>query len=227
MWIKICGITQVEDATVIAAAGADAIGLNFYAKSPRHVSVARARKIADAVRPDVETVGVFVNMPVVDMIETADTVGLTAVQFHGDEPPDVIAQFQSERPAVSVIRALRIGASSSSLKSALQPLNVLKTPVAGILVDAFVPGEYGGTGRTISPAVLRNHQHLTSRLILAGGLNCNNVAEIAKTVAPWGIDTASGVEVAPGKKSEELVYRFVTNCRSVGVQKCSSQLKDS
>jgi len=218
MWIKICGITRLIDAKFVVAAGADAIGLNFYAGSPRHVSVAQASRISDSVRPSVDVVGLFVKRPLAEMLEITDGVGLTAVQFHGDESLEDIAQFQLQRPDVAVIRALRLGATTDSLESAIRPLNTLKSPLSGILVDAFVAGEYGGTGRTVNPDLVQNHQHLTSRLVLAGGLGPDNVAELAQTIAPWGIDTASGVEESPGKKSEDLILQFVTNCRSADVQ---------
>ena len=169
-------------------------------------------------------VGVFVDMQLPEMLNIADTVGLTAVQFHGDESPNDVARFQSERPEVAVIRALRLGKTTGSLESAIRPWNMLQSPLCGVLADAFVPGEYGGTGRKVNPTLVRNHQHVTTRLILAGGLAPNNVTELAQLVAPWGVDTASGVEESPGKKSGDLVLRFVTNCRSVDAENHSIRL---
>jgi len=224
MWIKICGITSVADAGIVVSAGADAIGLNFYPMSPRFVCTEQARLIADSVGSAVDIVGVFVNMPLEDMLRVVDTSGLNAVQFHGDETTADIAAFQQERPRVAVIRALRLNETTGSLDSAIRSLDALEEPVSGILVDAFVRGEYGGTGETVKPELIRNHAEITSRLVLAGGLRPDNVAEIAGSIMPWGVDTASGVEESPGRKSRELIERFVSNCRNVSVQECSIRL---
>jgi phosphoribosylanthranilate isomerase len=224
MWIKICGITRVDDAMNVVAAGANAIGLNFFSGSPRSVSVTQASRIADAVRGDVDVVGVFVNMQLPQMLDITDAVGLSAVQFHGDESPHEVTRFQNERPEVAVIRALRLDKTTGSLEATIQPWNMLQSPLSGVLIDAFVPGEYGGTGRKVNPTLVRNHQYVTSRLILAGGLTPNNVTKLAQTVAPWGVDTASGVEESPGKKSGELVLRFVTSCRSIDAENHSIRL---
>ncbi len=224
MWIKICGITSEQDASIVVSAGADAIGLNFYPPSPRSVSVDQARNIADSVRSDVDVVGVFVNMPLAEMLEVVDSTGLTAVQFHGDETPHDISLFQRERSSVSVIKAVRLDETTKSLQSVIEPFQKLERPLSGILVDAFVRGEYGGTGQTVNPALIRNHAEFTSKLVLAGGLGPDNVAGVAGSVMPWGVDTASGVEESPGRKSGELVHQFVSNCRNVSVRNCVSRL---
>lgn len=237
MWVKICGITSVDDAVMMAAAGADAIGLNFYPKSKRFVGVgfprpadgqnpecqpsplAHAKGIRDAVRGQLEVVGVFVNSAVGDVASTAVEVGLTAVQFHGDETPEQIAEFHQQCADVDIIRAFRIGRDGTDLMDGhLRELEERNVPLSAVLVDALVEGEYGGTGHTVNTDIIvpwMDGPGQSHRLVLAGGLKPDNVAKAAEAVRPWGIDTASGVELSPGFKSPEKVKQFVRGVRSV------------
>ena len=218
MWTKICGVTTTESARAVRDAGASAVGLNFFSGSKRFVSVSAATEIAEVIRtqgtktntPDV--VGVFVNSQVADIVKVADEVSLTAVQFHGDETTDLICRLHDARPELSIIRALRV--SLERLDEHLRTIDDLQqhVPLAGCLLDAFVAGEFGGTGMTVDlriPALYL--QQARPRLILAGGLTPENVAGIIEQANPWGVDTASGVETAPGIKHPDLCAAFVHN----------------
>lgn len=210
--IKICGVTRVEDARLIAAAGADAIGLNFYAGSPRCVAVATARAIAAALPPEVAKVGVFVNAAVETIRATVEQVGLDIVQLHGDEPPELIA----ELAPLPVVRAWRAQADRwDALREYLDACRRSGALPAALLVDAHQSGAYGGTGSQVDWAELAARGALFAGLplILAGGLRPDNVAAAIRAVQPWGIDTASGVEASPGAKDPALVQEFVTNAR--------------
>lgn len=217
--VKICGITRTEDAVVAAEAGADAIGLNFYAKSPRCVSIETAKAIAQAVAGGPLVVGVFVNASAAEIAETVSAVPLGAIQLHGDEPDELITQLPS---GVPVIRAARIGAEGwVTAELYMYAFAERGRPLAAILVDAaaeVLPGGkviYGGTGRQLDwKQVADNRAMLASApLILAGGLTPVNVAEAIAVSRCDGVDTASGVESAPGLKDHQMVRAFVTAAR--------------
>jgi phosphoribosylanthranilate isomerase len=233
MWTKICGVTTLESAHAVINAGVSAVGLNFFSGSKRFVSVSAAAEIANVIRtqgptasaPDI--VGVFVNSQVADIARTADEVGLTAIQFHGDETLDLICRLHEARPALSIIRALRV--SLERLDEHLRTIDDLqqRVPLAACLLDAFVAGEFGGTGMTIDlriPAVYL--QRTRPRLILAGGLTPENVANIVEQANPWGVDTASGVETAPGIKHPDRCTMFVreaSKLREISGQRLASR----
>ncbi|MEZ6130514.1 MAG: phosphoribosylanthranilate isomerase [Planctomycetaceae bacterium] len=210
MWIKICGVTSVDDATMIAQAGADAIGLNFYAKSSRYIAPETARIIRDAVADRVGVVGVFVNSSADEVATIAQQVGLNTVQFHGDEPADVIAEFHCLCPDVGIVRAFRVGSEGiASLQQSLRELIAIGIPLTAILVDALVAGEYGGTGRQVNPEWLHGRPETWPPMILAGGLTPATVSAAIQSVRPWGVDTASGVEQSPGVKDADKVQQFI------------------
>lgn len=199
--VKICGITRVDDARVAAELGADAIGLVFYQKSPRHVERSTAAAIARAVGPFVTTVGLFVNAPPEIVADTLDAVGLQLLQFHGDEDDAYCRQFG--RPYIKAIRM----APGLDLTQ-----EVTRFPGAsGYLVDAWHRDKYGGTGETFEWQ--RLPQDVDFPLILAGGLTPDNVAEAIAQVAPYGVDVSGGVESAHGIKSVELVQQFITRAK--------------
>ena len=209
MWVKICGITVPQD--MQAAASADAIGRNFYAPSKRYVSPSRAAELVAVASPDQQIVGVFVNSPVAEVVEIVDLAGLTTVQFHGDESAETVASFHRLRPEIDLIRAFRIGTDGLlPVTSWLQDLARHNVSLKAILVDAFVPGEFGGTGHRINPELLEARDESWPPLILAGGLTPDTVAQSIAAVAPWGVDTASGVEDKPGRKNHDLVERFIS-----------------
>lgn len=196
--VKICGITTVADGLHAVRCGADALGLVFYGKSPRCVSPEQAREIVSALPPLVTTVGLFVNHPSDEIGDIARFCGLDVLQLHGDEKPD-----QCRLWPWRVIKALRIRD-----KDSLAELAAYR--VSGLLLDAWQPEHYGGTGQRFNwqLAVAAARQR---PIILAGGLTPDNVAEAVRTVRPYGVDVSSGVESAPGRKDPELVAAFIRN----------------
>jgi phosphoribosylanthranilate isomerase len=183
--VKICGITRAEDAQLAAALGAWAVGFVFWPESPRAIDPAAARAIVRDLPPFVAAVGVFVNEPAVRVHQVATEVGLSAVQLHGDEPPEVVDAMQWR-----VIKAVTLEAPESLSR---WPARVT------LLVDAHDHARRGGTGRTVdwarAAALAR-----TRRVVLAGGLRPENVGEALRVVAPAAIDVSSGVESSPGIK---------------------------
>ena len=211
MWIKICGLRDFATACYLADLGVDAIGLNFYAASPRSVTREQATEIAKAVRGRVTIVGLFVNHSVAEVQQTISEVGLDMLQFHGDEPPEFLAEF----PDFRIIRAFRMGPEGLTtvadyLRRGLQ-LNAL--PWA-CLIDAATPGQFGGTGSTVNWKKLAESFHGGwPPLILAGGLTHRNVAAAIEATHPWGVDVASGVESSLAVKDRDLIKQFVTAAR--------------
>jgi len=203
--VKICGVTRVEDARHAADAGADFLGVNFWAGSPRAVDVVRARAIRDAV-PHLPLVGVFVDAARDEVERTAEAVGLTLLQFHGDESVEYCGGWT--RP---VIKAVRVPAGQSA-----QALAAPFDGVAYVLVDAAVAGRPGGTGVRIETASLAGLAAggAAERLFLAGGLTPDNVAAAVRLVRPFAVDVASGVEHAPGVKDHGKIDRFIRSAKA-------------
>ena len=203
--IKICGITNIADARAACEAGADAVGLNFYSRSPRVVSKVEALEIRAPLPAGVQVFGIFVDADPAEIMDMAGDVGLDAVQLHGDEPPTVVAHLARE---ISVFKALRVGPDFSAAVLEEYP------GASGFLLDAgdVGPGQYGGTGRLadwgVAQQVSRGH-----RIILAGGLNAENVAAAILQVRPYGVDVASGVESGPGVKNHAQVREFIREAR--------------
>ncbi len=215
--IKICGITSVKDARYASLAGADAIGLNFYAKSTRYVDPEAAVQVVQAVPHSVAKVGVFVNLPIAEVDEIASRLQLDYVQLHGDEPPEALAGVAS----TNVIRAFRCGPEGfTPIIAYLEACRALGRPPAAVLLDAHQPGEYGGTGQAIDwTAVAENRAILgETPLVLAGGLTPFNVADAIGTAHPDAVDVASGVESAPGSKDVLLVRAFCTSAKKAFAQ---------
>ncbi len=209
MIVKICGITNLEDAILAIEAGADMLGFNFYKPSPRYIAPeACTRIIAQLKDTHVIHVGIFVNQPPQDIRQTLDDCGLDLAQLHGDEGPnDLIAlgelAFKAIRP--KSLEAAEI-ASQHYTQRSLPPY---------LLVDAHQKGMYGGTGETGDWAIAR---HLAAQvpILLAGGLNPDNVAEAIQNVRPWGVDVASGVEASPGIKDPHKITDFIAAAKSKG-----------
>jgi len=204
--VKICGITRAEDALAAADAGADMIGLNFWPGTPRCVPVEHAREIADAVRGRVEIVALFVDAPRDEILRTTEALRTRTVQLHGAET----AEFAASLGGLRVIKAFRIGSEAD-----LERLGDF--PAFAYLLDARVEGMHGGTGRTIDWELARKAAR-HGRILLAGGLNPENVAEAVRAAQPWGVDTASGVEQSPGVKDRLKVELFVRNAKSCEVE---------
>jgi len=214
--VKICGITNLEDAVDAMAAGADAIGFNFYRQSPRYIEPARVREIVMQLPPDLLTVGVFVNEAGPDTVaRMADDAELGAVQLHGDESPDYCAALAGRH----VIKALRVGARYS-------PEQAIRYPVNVILLDAFDPATRGGTGQLCDWTLARATRELVPRLFLAGGLAPENVAGAIAAVGPYGVDAASGLETSPGRKDRARMIAFVAAARKATEKLLSADYAD-
>jgi phosphoribosylanthranilate isomerase len=188
--VKICGITTWDDASLSVDLGASALGFNFYPPSPRAISPADAWNIIRRLPPFVEAVGVFVNWPPLVVDALARALRLHTVQLHGGEPPEQVAALARSR---RVIKAVRVGrrfrpASLSTYRRA-----------DGILLDGFVRGIHGGTGRTLDWNLARAARRF-GRIILAGGLTPENIAEAIRVADPYAVDVATGVEARPGHK---------------------------
>ncbi len=206
--IKICGITRVDDALMVAEAGADAIGLNFYPASRRCVSLETAEAIIAAVPNRVKKVGLFVNWPAAQVIAAFERLGLDLIQLHGDEPPEYLGQLAG-RPTM---RAFRLGSEGlAPIAEYLDRCRALQCVPALCLIDSFVSGHYGGTGRVADWSKLEPYpiEDWHPPLVLAGGLTPDNVAQAIEQVRPHAVDTSSGVESSPGRKDADLVRRFV------------------
>lgn len=204
--IKICGITRPEDGEHAVEAGAWAIGINFWPGSPRAVALDLAAEIAGPLRRRAELVGVFVNATLDEVVATADVVGLTWVQLHGDEGPS-FCEAVARRAGVKVMKAARVRA-----KADVQAVDAFRS-VDAHLLDAYRAGEPGGTGETFDWALARGRRSAVP-LVLAGGLVPENVGAAIAATSPWAVDVASGVEASPGVKDPERVEAFVAAVRA-------------
>ena len=204
--VKICGITSPEDAAVAVAAGADALGFNFYRKSPRYIDPGVAKQIVASLPPFITSVGVFVNEELTTVRSIMDTCGLAIAQLHGDEPATYCRELS--RP---VIKALRLKDRGSFL--ALTEFEG-RAGVRGFLVDSFSETAYGGTGQ-VTDWDLAAEAAKAATIVLAGGLTPANVAEAIRIVRPYGVDVSSGVESVPGKKDHRKVRAFLDAVRVV------------
>jgi phosphoribosylanthranilate isomerase len=204
--IKICGITREQDLRAVANSGADAIGLVFYEKSPRHVSVQQAAELMRLVPPFVTAVGLFVN-PTVDYVRQVLTkASLDVLQFHGEESPEFCQQFGKP-----YLKAIRVKAGVDLVECAARYASA-----QGLLLDAFVEGTQGGTGESFDWALIP--QDLLLPVILSGGLHAGNVAEAVKQVRPYAVDVSSGVEASKGIKDAAKVAAFINEVKQIDVQ---------
>jgi phosphoribosylanthranilate isomerase len=197
--VKICGITTPADAKLCAELGAHAIGLNFYPEGPRVISPFVARKIIQELPPFVSSVGIFVNWAPEPVIALSQALRLSFAQLHGNEAPQTVAAIANKIP---VIKALRVGQGSAVPKFSKYG------GVSAFLLDAARDGEFGGTGQTTNWAVARKAAR-SQRVILAGGLTPENVAEAIAAVRPYAVDVASGVESRRGKKDPGKLRAFL------------------
>lgn len=194
---KICGITLIEDALAAVEAGADAIGLVFYAKSPRAVTVQQARAIISALPPFVTSVGLFVNASRCELGELLDAVPIDLLQFHGDESPADCDGYH--RP---YIKALRVKPGDDIAAQV-----ALYKNASGVLLDTYVPGIPGGTGEAFDWSLVP--EGLSKPVILAGGLTAANVAQAITRVRPYAVDVSGGVELTKGIKDAEKIRAFM------------------
>lgn len=208
--VKICGVTNLEDARCCAEAGADAIGLNFYPASPRCVAVDVAREITLGLPPTVTKVGVFVNAMSDDMLWTCDQVGLDVIQLHGDETPRIVTQLGGHR----VIKAFRCrNGDFEPVAEFVHRCEDLGCRPCGVLIDAYQPSLFGGTGQIANWSLVRKLSELLRDMpiVLAGGLRSENVAAAIEATRAAAVDTASGVEFEPGRKDAQRVRAFIGN----------------
>ncbi len=202
--VKICGITRREDADDAVAAGADAIGLVFYAPSPRVVDTGMALRIVKTLSPFVTTVGLFVNADKQDVENVLAQVPLACLQFHGDESAEYCEQFQ--RPYIKAIRVndqTEVQAEARRYDSA-----------QALLLDTYVAGTPGGTGQTFNWNLIP--KQLNKPIILAGGLSPENVGDAIKTVSPYAVDVSGGVEASKGIKDTNKIKQFINEVQCIG-----------
>jgi len=216
---KICGLTRPEDVRAAVAAGAEALGFNFSPQSPRGLTLTQALPLAALVPPHVQKIGVFVNAPLADICAIAAQLPLDGIQLHGDEPPETLTALMSQPGCEQtfLIRAWRWSPDAPArLAAYLARCAELSTRPQAILVDGFHPSAYGGTGVTADWSALANWHATPDRppLILAGGLKPDNVTAAIRAVRPAAVDTASGVESAPGIKDHEKMSLFIAAARA-------------
>jgi phosphoribosylanthranilate isomerase len=199
--VKICGITNLKDALVAIDAGAFALGFNFYSRSPRYIDPTAARNIVDALPEGVMCVGVFVNESKPETVaQVADQAGVAAIQLHGDESTEYCRAFQDR----FIIKALRVDSNFT-------PERAIEFKTQAILLDAFSPVAFGGTGHTVDWSLAQKTRALIPKLFLAGGLTPENVGEAISVVRPYAVDACSCLESSPGQKDATLTRAFVAN----------------
>jgi phosphoribosylanthranilate isomerase len=202
--VKVCGITNLDDACAAVEAGADALGFNFYRRSPRFIEPTAAREIIEHLPDEILCVGVFVN----DERQTVEDVvaesGVAAIQLHGDES----SSFCDSLVGLRVIKALRVGEEFA-------PECAAQYRVEAILLDSFSRTERGGTGRTFDWSIARRTREHVRQLYLAGGLTPENVREAIEAVRPYAVDVCSGIEREPGRKDHARMREFFDALRSI------------
>jgi phosphoribosylanthranilate isomerase len=199
--VKICGITNLEDARAATDLGAWALGLIFFPDSPRRVELEQAAEIATALRRRVELAGVFVNAPLDEVLGVLESAPLSMLQFHGDEGPSYCEEAR-RRTGLKVMKAARVRD-----RAAVRALSSYRTDFH--LLDAYVPGSWGGTGERFDWELATAHPGKPP-LVLSGGLDPDNVAEAIAVAKPFAVDVASGVEAEPGRKDRDKLARFFT-----------------
>ncbi len=204
--VKICGITNSEDALLSAKFGADALGFNFYLKSSRYVSPEKAREIIEQLPKEILKVGVFVNEDLEKIIETACLAKLDAIQLHGEETPKFVRQIKA-KTNLEIIKAFRVSPE-------FKPEDVLQyETVDAVLLDAYSPVEHGGTGETFDWEIARKVQEIFPKMYLAGGLFYENISSAIWNVKPFAVDVCSGVESKKGQKNKFLLLNFITKAK--------------
>lgn len=203
--VKICGITSLEDARAALDAGADALGFNFYEKSPRFIEAGEAGEIISVVRNGAEFVGVFVNEPVERVLELSTISGIDAIQLHGDESAEYVSDLR-RRTKLKIVKAVRVG-------SAADPKPDFDADA--VLLDVHSPSVYGGSGQTFDWTLAARLRPGIRLLYLAGGLDPENVQDAIRIAKPDYVDAASRLEIYPGKKDASLVRDFIRSAKSV------------
>jgi phosphoribosylanthranilate isomerase len=214
LWIKFCANTSLEDATIAAEAGADAVGFVF-APSPRRVTAEQVAAIVPRLPAKIEKIGVFVGATLDEIAATVETAALTGVQLHSEVTVDETAKLRARfGPGLRILRVVHFeGGAPERAEAAVQDISV-----DAILIDSRTATAVGGTGKSYDWALagktLFQDTRTRKRLVAAGGLTPENVAEAIATLRPWGVDVVSGVEAAPGRKDAAKVRSFVANARA-------------
>jgi phosphoribosylanthranilate isomerase len=199
--VKICGITNLEDALLSAKFGADALGFNFYEKSPRYLAPEKAREIIEQMPPEILKVGVFVNESLEKIREITEIARLDAIQLHGEETPEFVRELKA-KTNLEIIKAFRVSES-------FKPETVLQYETDAILLDAYSPKEHGGTGETFDWEIAKKVQEIFPKMYLAGGLSAENVVEAVENVQPFAVDACSCLEIAKGFKDPRKLKDFI------------------
>ena len=207
MWVKICGMTNREDAVSAAEAGADAIGFVLVPTSPRAVTRREVEEILRFIPPTVLTVGVVANEDPDFLKGLMRVCSLGALQLHGQEPPEQVLRLKAELSGVEIIKAVRVRNADS-----LKEIRAYKG-VDAVLLDTYDPHRLGGTGQPFDWSLAARAKEFEIPLIVAGGLTAGNVREMVRQVEPHGVDVSSGVEISPGKKDFALIRQFVLKAK--------------
>jgi len=203
--IKVCGFTRRKDIEDTLSLGIKIIGINFYHKSPRYVSFEKATVLLKNLPGDIVAIGVFVNPDEKTVNEALSSLNISGVQLHGDEPPSLISKIKKNFPGSIVIKALRVKNRESLMKG------IRRYEVDFFLLDAYKKGLLGGTGKEIDTSCLNEPGLPWKKIFLAGGITPDNAAGVVKQFNPYGIDIASGVELAPGIKDIEKIRQLMEN----------------
>jgi len=204
--VKICGITNLEDALLSVKFGADALGFNFYPKSSRYILPEKARGIIKSLPKEVLKVGVFVNESLDKIGEIAKAAKLDAIQLHGEETPEFAKELKA-KTNLEIIKAFRVSEK-------FQPQDVLRYEVDAVLLDAYSPKEYGGTGETFDWEIAKKVQEIFPKMYLAGGISELNIRSAIYQVHPFAIDTCSQIESEKGKKDKIKLINLILTAKS-------------
>jgi phosphoribosylanthranilate isomerase len=211
--VKICGVTNLQDATWAATLGAEYIGFNFWDKSPRKVSAKMAADIISKIPPIIEPVGIFVDEEVIDsVVDTARKCGLKMIQLHGKEQPEYVEALRQKLvdTGMKIIKAFRIKGEGS-----LRNLLRYKDVADYFLLDTYVEGVEGGTGETFNWELAKEAKRYEKPIFLAGGLIPENVADAVRTAEPYAVDAASGIERLPRRKDYDKLKNFIMNAKTI------------
>ena len=204
--VKICGITNLEDALLSAKFGADALGFNFYPKSPRYISPEKVREIVEQLPEGILKVGVFVNETLDKIAEIAEVAKLNVIQLHGEETPEFAKEIKA-KTNLEIIKAFRVSPE-------FKPEDVLQYETDAILLDAYSPKEHGGTGETFDWEIAKKVQEIFPKMYLAGGLSHENIIRAIYDTKTFAVDVCSGIELEKGIKDKIALINFISKVKN-------------